>query len=383
MAITAQRPSQHDADADADAEVEDGPEPAEGPHQLRGAPSVTQLTSGVDPNAVMVQRRARPHRDHLGGSRLAPELQEKLNGRPGGGEPLPSGLLGEMSSDFGVDFSGVRIHRDAQTAQLSRRLEATAFTRGSDIYFGAGTFRPETAAGRHLIAHELAHVVQQHDGMTSGSAGTLIGRADDPLERQADEHATRALHTRPDQSVAMPGPPASIAGPADVVQRVFSYQDEPCATEADAEEVADHVFEENEAWIKVSKEKFRQAVVALAVHEDDLGELGDLELIEKAQAGLAQAPAKAAIAWWHVGTQARIGPKVAQSLPQGCSEDDLRAAANTRHENNVDGWNLIKKMSTGEYELKIAKSGKMRAYGLPGGDGLLCFSTAFVKGKGK
>lgn len=381
MAITAQRPSKHGPalPAEADAVDEAGPVP----NEFWRAPSATQLTSGVDPGAVTVQRRTRAHRDRLGGSQLAPELQEELSSRRGVGEALPSRLLGEMNSGFGVNFSGVRIHRDVQAAQLSRRLEATAFTRGSDIYFGTGTFRPETAAGRHLIAHELAHVVQQHGGMTSGSAGTLIGRADDPLERQADEHATQALYTRPDRSPAMPGPPASMAKPADVVQRVFSYEDQPCTTQGEAEEVADHVFEENGSWISLSKAEFRQAVVALAVHEDDLGELGDLELIEKAQAGQVKAPAKAAIAWWHVGSQARIGPKVAQSLPQGCSEDDLRAAANTRHESNVDGWNLIKKMSTGEYELKIAKSGKMRAYGLPGGDGLLWFNTAFAKGKGK
>ena len=62
---------------------------------------------------------------------------------------------------FGTDFCTVRVHADAQAAQRARDWGARAFTVGTDIHFGEGEFRPDTSAGRALIAHELAHVVQQ------------------------------------------------------------------------------------------------------------------------------------------------------------------------------------------------------------------------------
>ena len=62
---------------------------------------------------------------------------------------------------FGVDFSGVRVHTDAESAGMNRALQAQAFTHGQNIYLGAGRYNPESDAGRHLVAHELTHVVQQ------------------------------------------------------------------------------------------------------------------------------------------------------------------------------------------------------------------------------
>jgi hypothetical protein len=66
-----------------------------------------------------------------------------------------------MQSQFGADFSRVRIHTDQPAADLSRSLGARAFTHGPDIYFGPNEYRPTTSAGRHVLAHELTHVVQQ------------------------------------------------------------------------------------------------------------------------------------------------------------------------------------------------------------------------------
>jgi hypothetical protein len=62
---------------------------------------------------------------------------------------------------FGRDFSGVRIHTDAFAAESARSIGALAYTVGSSIAFGAGQYQPTTRDGRRLIAHELAHVVQQ------------------------------------------------------------------------------------------------------------------------------------------------------------------------------------------------------------------------------
>jgi hypothetical protein len=62
---------------------------------------------------------------------------------------------------FGHDFSQVRIHADARSAEMADALNAEAFTFGRDIYFGPGKHRPRTREADRLLAHELAHVVQQ------------------------------------------------------------------------------------------------------------------------------------------------------------------------------------------------------------------------------
>ena len=77
------------------------------------------------------------------------------------GRSLPGPLKEEFEAAFGADFGAVRVHTGDQAAQLSRGLQAQAFTHGPDVFFGAGRYAPDTAAGRRLLAHELTHVVQQ------------------------------------------------------------------------------------------------------------------------------------------------------------------------------------------------------------------------------
>lgn len=79
----------------------------------------------------------------------------------GSGRPLDPGLRQEMEAHFQQDFSAVRIHADEAGADSARDLNAHAYAVGNDIVFGAREFAPATRAGRRLLAHELAHVVQQ------------------------------------------------------------------------------------------------------------------------------------------------------------------------------------------------------------------------------
>jgi hypothetical protein len=78
------------------------------------------------------------------------------------GRPLESGARTAMESRFGYDFSRVRVHTDARAAESARSVKARAYTVGNDVVFGEGQYANETAAGRHLLAHELTHVVQQN-----------------------------------------------------------------------------------------------------------------------------------------------------------------------------------------------------------------------------
>jgi hypothetical protein len=77
------------------------------------------------------------------------------------GHALDPATQAFMAKGFGADFGDVRVHTDAQAAQSAAAVDARAYTVGRDVVFGAGQYAPGTPAGRHLLAHELAHVRQQ------------------------------------------------------------------------------------------------------------------------------------------------------------------------------------------------------------------------------
>lgn len=101
------------------------------------------------------------------------------------GRPLDAATRMFMEPRFGYDFSKVRVHNDARAAESARSVNALAYTLGSNIVFGANNYSPETSRGKHLLAHELAHVVQQDsapsnaDGMLHGPVQAIPGRAGD------------------------------------------------------------------------------------------------------------------------------------------------------------------------------------------------------------
>jgi len=122
------------------------------------------------------------------GGTVAPGTATAIAARLGGGSPLSPTIRADLEPRIGADFSSVRVHTDSHAATLSQSLGARAFTVGGDIFFGRGEYRPETAQGRGLLAHELTHTVQQ------GAAGTarvdrsltdLAGLSPDVLARKA------------------------------------------------------------------------------------------------------------------------------------------------------------------------------------------------------
>ena len=85
---------------------------------------------------------------------------------PSGGQPLPASERSFFEPRFGRNFGEVRVHANAHANEAARNVNALAYTMGHDVVFGEGQYQPGTNPGRSLIAHELAHVVQQ------GAAGT-------------------------------------------------------------------------------------------------------------------------------------------------------------------------------------------------------------------
>lgn len=88
-------------------------------------------------------------------------IESQLSDSKGGGSPLDSDTKGEMESGFGADFSGVRVHNDNNAVQMNQELGSQAFTNGNDIYFNEGKYDTSSDSGKHLLAHELTHTVQQ------------------------------------------------------------------------------------------------------------------------------------------------------------------------------------------------------------------------------
>jgi peptidoglycan hydrolase-like protein with peptidoglycan-binding domain len=89
----------------------------------------------------------------------APPIVHEALGRPS--QPLDPATRGFMEPRFGHDFSQVRVHADPKAAESARAIDAVAYTVGHDVVFGADQYVPRTVSGRRLLAHELAHVVQQ------------------------------------------------------------------------------------------------------------------------------------------------------------------------------------------------------------------------------
>jgi hypothetical protein len=129
-------------------------------------------------------------------------VERAVDAERGGGERLVSEVREPMEAAFGADFRDVRVHHDAAAAGLARQVGARAFATGSDVFFGAGTYQPSNSAGRELLAHELAHVVQQ----TGPGVRTKleVGPPGDALEVEADRAARavveqESLRTQPEE----------------------------------------------------------------------------------------------------------------------------------------------------------------------------------------
>jgi hypothetical protein len=112
--------------------------------------------------------------------------------RLGRGQPLDSRLGSAMGSAFGEDFSDVRLHTGPEAGEMSESLDARAFTVGRDIAFGSGEYKPGTVVGDALIAHELAHVVQQRGAGVAGPLAKGPGGVE-ALEEDADRSAVGAV----------------------------------------------------------------------------------------------------------------------------------------------------------------------------------------------
>jgi len=137
-------------------------EPVETLEEQQTMPSLQRTPAEASPDRVSaentpaIQTKRLPSNGHQQGSNSGRSMS--------GGEPLPTSVRSYFEPRFGHDFTSVRIHTGGIAADTAKQVQAKAFTFGHHIVFGEGHYRPETDAGRHLLAHELTHVIQQRGG---------------------------------------------------------------------------------------------------------------------------------------------------------------------------------------------------------------------------
>jgi outer membrane protein OmpA-like peptidoglycan-associated protein len=165
----------------------------------------TDLPSRVAPSGLA----ALPNRLWQAGNRAI----NRLLSRRDGGQPLAPQTRAEMERSFNADFSEVRIHDDATARAGADEIGAEAFTHGDDIYLADGASSPRTVEGKSLLAHELAHVVQQR--RASGRQSSLISEPGDRFEADADQAAASVGAARPVQVTATGAPPSVQRQPAE------------------------------------------------------------------------------------------------------------------------------------------------------------------------
>jgi Domain of unknown function (DUF4157) len=158
-----------------------------------------------------------PTATHAGLTRgLPPPVRAVLRS---GGRAIEPATRRLMDLRFGEDFSGVRVHADNRADAAASALGARAFTAGANVVFARGAYAPATASGRELLAHELAHVLQQR--RAPASVPTRVAAPDDAHERDARSlaHAViagtgagRSVRPAPHAIQRQPKPPPKKPG---------------------------------------------------------------------------------------------------------------------------------------------------------------------------
>ena len=150
-------------------------------------------------------------------------VQAGIEDRRGGGASLDAGVRERLAPGLGDPLSDVRIHTDTGAGTLARAVSARAFATGRDVFFAHGEYRPGTTDGDRLLAHELAHVVQQRGAPASGVM--RLSQPGDAHEREADTMAASAMTAAAAPAPVRAGGEALVA--RDFIDDVKSWWNSP------------------------------------------------------------------------------------------------------------------------------------------------------------
>ena len=187
-------PLEHEADRVADQVMRI---PAPVVATTAAPPQVSRKCAACEEEERLQKKQAGPQ---VAASEAPASVNEALRSP---GQPLDAATRAYFEQRFGRDFSHVRVHTDASAAQSARDVDALAYTVGRDVVFAPNQFTSATKAGRLLLAHELAHVVQQHAAKAVGAL--TIQEASDPAERAAGHAADSLSRSEPIGPSLSPG----------------------------------------------------------------------------------------------------------------------------------------------------------------------------------
>src|ERR1700730_976607 len=169
--------------------------------------ALQRLAGNESVNALLGQK---PEQDREDDAEASPVLDVVGSG---GGSPLDPGARSFLEDRLGSDFSEVRVHTGASADQSARSINAQAYTVGTDVVFRAGAYQPDAPAGRHVLAHELAHVIQQKAGPVDGSpapGGIRLSHPSDAFEQAAERAADNAMAGTAPPTTRAGGDPAPV-----------------------------------------------------------------------------------------------------------------------------------------------------------------------------
>ncbi len=164
-------------------------------HDLLGRAAAAGRTDVLGPAGLLGLQRAV---GNAGTSSLVEEERSPVHDvvGSGGGSPLDTATREDMETRFGHDFGDVRVHTDAAAHDSAKSVNAQAYTVGSNIVFQRDKYDPSSDSGKHMLAHELTHVVQQRSGPVDGTdagGGVKVSDPSDRFEREAVSNADRLM----------------------------------------------------------------------------------------------------------------------------------------------------------------------------------------------
>lgn len=161
------------------------------------AASITPLVQREEKAEEELQTMPVQRVAEVGETDASPDVESSIEQARGGGQPLDQTIRAPMEQAMGADFSGVKIHTDAQADQLNRSLLSKAFTTKQDVFFRQGEYNPGSRGGQELLAHELTHVVQQN--------GRHFSQVDPKIQKNVDLDRVKATFNAQQRSHPHPG----------------------------------------------------------------------------------------------------------------------------------------------------------------------------------
>jgi hypothetical protein len=203
-------PDEREADAVADAVLA---MPAPRPAGAAGVMVQRKCAGCEEEDEKAIQAKSAPGTD----GRVPADVGAAVSAARQGGTALPRDTVAYFGPRFGHDFSGVRVHVGGDAASAARAVQARAYTIGNDIVFGSGQYAPSTGEGRRLLAHELAHTIQQAGDRHSGSVLQRLSPDFEVRDRSAQSAGTPgSVFFDRNDSVIDPGEDAKLAAFAGV-----------------------------------------------------------------------------------------------------------------------------------------------------------------------